>query len=261
MPLAALVALSLKPTAELAAPFTFWPQAVSWDHYRALVAGMHWTGLADWTRWTPWSRSYLQSLGYAAISTVASLLIALPAAYALSRRAFFGDRTLMAWLLVNRLTPPAILLGAYLQGAALARLTDSPVAVASAHLLFTLPIAVWILEGVLSRVPRSLDEAARVDGHSFGYVLRRILLPLIRRGVAVAAAYCFVASWSEQLLARVLMSGPVQPAGEGLVAALAGSRPDWGVAAAATVMLLLPGLFALAIIRSAFARGLSFGRL
>ena len=85
-------------------------------------------------------------------------------------------------------------------------LFDTHIAVALAHCLFNVPLAVWILEGFMSGVPREIDETAYIDGYSFPRFFLTIFLPLIKAGVGVAAFFCFMFSWVELLLARTLTS-------------------------------------------------------
>ena len=82
-------------------------------------------------------------------------------------------------------------------------LFDTVWAVALAHCLFNVPLAVWILEGFICGVPREIDETA-IDGYSFLRFFVSIFLPLIANGVGVTAFFCFMFSWVEQLLARTL---------------------------------------------------------
>ena len=68
-------------------------------------------------------------------------------------------------------------------------LIDTHIAVALAHMLFNVPLAVWILEGFISGVPKEIDETAYIDGYSFGRFFIRIFIPLIRSGIGVTAFF------------------------------------------------------------------------
>ncbi len=142
-----------------------------------------------------WYQGFANSLTYVVINTLISVTVALPAAYAFSRYRFVGDRHLFFWLLSNRMAPPAVFLLPFFQLYSAVGLFDTPLAVALAHCLFTVPLAVWILEGFMSAIPRSLDEMARVDGHSLPYFFFRIFLPAIRGGIGVTVFFCFMFSW------------------------------------------------------------------
>ena len=116
------------------------------------------------------------------MNTVLSLAVALPAAYAFSRYRFLGDKHLFFWLLTNRMAPPAVFLLPFFQ----LYPDDRPVRHAPRRgaraLLFNVPLAVWILEGFMSGVPREIDETAYIDGYCFPRFFVSIFLPLIRSG-------------------------------------------------------------------------------
>ena len=94
------------------------------------------------------------------MNTLISVTAALPAAYAFSRYKFLGDKHLFFWLLTNRMAPPAVFALPFFQLYSASGLFDTYLAVALAHCLFNIPLAVWILEGFMSGVPRELDETA-----------------------------------------------------------------------------------------------------
>ncbi len=118
---------------------------------------------------------------------------------------------------------------------------DTHLAVALAHLVFNVPLAVWILEGFMSGVPREIDETAYVDGYSFPRFFLTIFLPLIKSGVGVAAFFCFMFSWVELLLARTLTSVNAKPIVATMTRTVSASGMDWGVLAAAGVLTIVPG--------------------
>ena len=104
-----------------------------------------------------------------------SIALALPAAYAFSRYRFLGDKHLFFWLLTNRMAPPAVFALPFFNLYSAIGLFDTPWAVALAHCLFNVPLAVWILEGFMSGVPREIDETAYIDGYSLPALLREDL--------------------------------------------------------------------------------------
>jgi len=208
-----------------------------------------------------WSAGFANSLAYVAINTVISLVVALPAAYAFSRYRFIGDKHLFFWLLSNRMAPPAVFLLPFFQLYSAVGLFDTHLAVALAHCLFTVPLAVWILEGFMSSVPRSLDEMAQVDGHSPGYFFFRIFLPVIRGGIGVTVFFCFMFSWVELLLARTLTGSSAMPIVVVMTRTVSASGMDWGVLAAAGVLTILPGLAVVYFVRNHLVRGFALGRV
>ena len=208
-----------------------------------------------------WYQGFANSLSYVVLNTLISVLVALPAAYAFSRYRFMGDRHLFFWLLTNRMAPPAVFLLPFFQLYSAIGLFDTPLAVALAHCLFTVPLAVWILEGFMSAVPRSLDEMARLDGHRLGYFFLRIFLPTIRGGVGVAVFFCFMFSWVELLLARTLTGSEAKPIEVVMPRTVSASGMDWGVLAAAGVLTIVPGVAVVWFVRRHLVKGFALGRV
>jgi glycerol transport system permease protein len=190
-----------------------------------------------------------------------SVSVALPAAYAFSRYSFLGDKHLFFWLLTNRMSPPAVFLLPFFQLYSSIGLFDTPWAVAFAHTLFTVPLAVWILEGFMSGVPRELDETAYIDGYSFPRFFLRIFLPLIRAGVGVTAFFCFMFSWVELLLARTLTSVDAKPIAATMTRTVSAAGMDWGVLSAAGVLTIVPGAVVIWFVRDYIAKGFAMGRV
>jgi glycerol transport system permease protein len=160
-----------------------------------------------------------------------------------------GDKHLFFWLLTNRMAPPAVFLLPFFQLYSSLNLIDTHIAVALAHMLFNVPLSVWILEGFMSGVPKEIDETAYIDGYSFSRFFIQIFIPLVRSGVGVTAFFCFMFSWVELLLARTLTS----------VVSAAGM--DWGVLAAAGVLTIVPGALVIYFVRNYIAKGFALGRV
>ena len=208
-----------------------------------------------------WYEAFANSLAYVSLNTLISLLVAIPAAYVFSRFRFLGDKQLFFWLLTNRMAPPAVFLLPFFQLYSAIGLFDTPLAVALAHCLFTVPLSVWILEGFFSGVPRTLDEMARLDGHRFGYFFLRIFLPINRGAIGVTLFFCFMFSWVELLLARTLTGAETKPIVVVMTRTVSASGLDWGLLAAAGVLTVLPGIFVVWFVRKDLVRGFAMGRV
>ncbi len=208
-----------------------------------------------------WYEAFGNSLSYVLLNTLISVVVALPAAFAFSRYRFIGDRHLFFWLLTNRMAPPAVFLLPFFQLYSAIGLFDTPLAVALAHCLFTVPLAVWILEGFMSAIPRSLDEMARVDGHSLPYFFFRIFLPSIRGGVGVTVFFCFMFSWVELLLARTLTGSETKPIVVVMTRTVSAAGMDWGLLAAAGVLTIVPGVAVVWFVRRHLVKGFALGRV
>jgi glycerol transport system permease protein len=247
LPIYWLLNMSFKSNIEITAGLTLWPQAPTLQNYARIFTD------------PSWYNGYLNSLTFVAINTVISLAAALPAAYAFSRYRFVGDKHLFFWLLSNRMAPPAIFALPFFNLYSAIGLFDTHWAVALAHCLFNVPLAVWILEGFMSSVPREIDETAQIDGYSFPVFFVKIFLPLIANGVGVAGFFCFMFSWVELLLARTLTNN--MPISSIMTRTASAAGMDWGLLAAAGMLTLVPGALVIWFVRNHIAKGFALGRV
>ncbi len=244
-----LVNMSLKTNTEITTTLTLWPRNLTFDNYVKIFTDRSWYS------------GYIHSITYVIINTVLSVAVALPAAYAFSRYRFLGDKHLFFWLLTNRMAPPAVFALPFFNLYSAINLFDTPWAVALAHCIFNVPLAVWILEGFVSGVPREIDETAFLDGYSFPRFFIKILVPLIASGIGVAAFFCFMFSWVELLLARTLTSVNAKPISAIMTRTVSAAGMDWGLLAAAGVLTIIPGALVIWFVRNYIARGFALGRV
>ena len=249
VPIYWLVNMSLKTNAEITGTFSLWPLNPTLNNYRIILTD------------PSWYMGYVNSLIYVVLNTALSLAVALPAAYAFSRYRFLGDKHLFFWLLTNRMAPPAVFALPFFQLYSAVGLFDTHIAVALAHCLFNVPLAVWILEGFMRGVPREIDETAYIDGYSFPRFFVRIFMPLIASGIGVAAFFCFMFSWVELLLSRTLTSVNAKPIAATMTRTVSASGMDWGVLAAAGVLTIVPGALVIWFVRNYIAKGFALGRV
>jgi glycerol transport system permease protein len=249
LPIYWMVNMSLKTNEEILSTFSLWPHDFTLANYLTIFTD------------ESWYSGYINSMIYVAINMVIALTVALPAAYAFSRYSFLGDKHVFFWLLTNRMTPPAVFLLPFFQLYTTLGLMDTHIAVALAHLVFNVPLAVWILEGFMSGVPREIDETAYIDGYSFPRFFLTIFLPLIKAGIGVTAFFCFMFSWVELLLARTLTSVNAKPIVATMTRTVSASGMDWGVLAAAGVLTIVPGAIVIWFVRHYIAKGFAMGRV
>jgi glycerol transport system permease protein len=140
-------------------------------------------------------------------------------------------------------------------------LFDTHIAVALAHCLFNVPLAVWILEGFMTGVPKELDETAYVDGYSFGRFFVRIFMPAIASGIGVTAFFCFMFSWVELLLAKTLTSVAAKPIAATMTRTASTAGYELGLLAAAGALTLIPGAVVIYFVRNYIAKGFALGRV
>jgi glycerol transport system permease protein len=249
LPIYWLVNMSFKTNSEITGAFSLWPINPTLRNYTVIFTD------------PAWYNGYLNSILYVVMNTVISVSVALPAAYAFSRYRFLGDKHLFFWLLTNRMAPPAVFALPFFQLYSAFGLIDTHIAVAIAHCLFNVPLAVWILEGFMSGVPKEIDETAYIDGYSFPRFFAKIFVPLIASGIGVAAFFCFMFSWVELLIARTLTTTDAKPIAATMTRTVSASGMDWGVLAAAGVLTIIPGALVIYFVRNYIAKGFALGRV
>ncbi len=249
LPIYWLVSMSFKTTNEILGGLTLWPKNFTLDNYITILTQ------------PVWYNGYINSIIYVCMNTAISVTAALPAAYAFSRFRFLGDKHLFFWLLTNRMAPPAVFALPFFQLYSAINLFDTHIAVALAHTLFNIPLAVWILEGFMSGVPKQLDETAYVDGYGFWRFFVKIFLPTIRSGVGVAAFFCFMFSWVELLLAKTLTAVAAKPIAATMTRTASSSGFELGLLAAAGALTIIPGAVVIYFVRNYIAKGFSLGRV
>ena len=249
LPIYWLLNMSFKTTNEILGAFTLWPHEFTLENYITIFTD------------PTWYMGYINSLIYVTINTVISVTVALPAAYAFSRYRFLGDKHLFFWLLTNRMAPAAVFALPFFQLYSAVNLFDTHLAVALAHTLFNIPLAVWILEGFMSGVPKQLDEMAYVDGYSFPRFFVTIFVPTIAAGIGVACFFCFMFSWVELLLAKTLTAVEAKPIAATMTRTASTSGYDLGLLAAAGTLTIVPGAFVIYFVRNYIAKGFALGRV
>ena len=249
IPIYWLFTLAFQSNSDILGDFSILPTEVTLSNFAEI-----WSNPA-------WYQGFINSLSYVVINTTISIIVSIPAAYAFSRYRFLGDRQLFFWLLTNRMAPPAVFLIPFFQLYSAIGLFDTPFAVALAHCLFTIPLAVWILEGFMSSISRDLDEMAKIDGHSFLFFFFRVFIPINRSAIGVTIFFCFMFSWVELLLARTLTATTAKPIVVTMTRTISASGIDWGVLAAAGVLTIIPGIIVIWFVRKHLTKGFTLGRL
>lgn len=244
-----LIIMSFKTNGEIFSGITLVPQARTLENFRLILTD------------PDWYLGYVNAAVYALLNVAIAVTVAVPAAYAFSRYRFFGDRALLFGFLAFRMMAPAILLIPFVEVFSRLNMIDTHAAVALAHCFFNVPLAIWILEGFISSIPKEMDDIARVDGYSFPRYFFRILLPQIAPGVAVAAFFCFLFSWIEYLLSNALTVIDSKPIGAIMTRAGGVMSADVALLAAASVLGMIPGVILILFMKKHLARGFSMGRV
>ncbi|RZI94069.1 MAG: carbohydrate ABC transporter permease [Microbacterium sp.] len=162
-------------------------------------------------------RWLLNSLIIAVGTTVLSISLGVPLAYALSRFSFAGKAALGLALLFTQMLPEALLVVPLFSLFRRADLLNSLHGLILANTAFVLPVVALILKGAIDSVPRELDEATRVDGGRAPTVLLRVIVPLIGPSIAAAAVIAFFHAWNEYVFAvTFIFDKSLQPASVGV---------------------------------------------
>jgi multiple sugar transport system permease protein len=196
-PLLWLVSASVKSSGELnSLTVSLLPETWNWDNYARALARQGLVG------------STVNSALVAVASTALVILIAMPAAYVLARLKGAVRTAGVGWILISQVFPVILIILPLFLILRTIGLTDSLVGLALVHTTYTLPFALWMLQGYVSAIPEDLEEAGAMDGANRLTVLRRIVFPLLAPGVVATAMFSFVSSWNEFFFALVLLQSP-----------------------------------------------------
>jgi multiple sugar transport system permease protein len=253
LPLVMSLLASVKPTAEAAAsPPTYLPHAVSLDSYGRL-----------WSYQQGLPTYLANSLGTALLSIGFTLVLAVPAAYALARFQIPGKEVIFVVLLLALIVPYQALLTPMFLMFARIGLTNTLVGLAVLHTAIQLPFSLYVLRNSLSAVPRELEEAAITDGASSWQVLLRILVPSTVPAIVTVALFAFIMSWNEFLGALVMMSRgssftlPLILAAARTETSLGGT--DWGMLQAGITISIIPCVLVYLLLQRYYVSGLMTG--
>lgn len=192
-----------------------------------------------------------------------ALAVSLPAAYVFVRYRFIADKHLFFWFLTNRMAPPVVFSIPYLMIWRGLGLWDTQWGLILAYMVFEVPITIWILASFLAAIPREIDEAALIDGYGYRGLFFKFILPLIRPAIGVAMFFAWLFAWTDMFFASVLTSAVAKTIPAQLLTAL--GKVGWGVeygpAAAAGFVTIIPGLTLLYWARRYIVKGFTFGRL
>jgi sorbitol/mannitol transport system permease protein len=207
---------------------------------------------------SPWP-SLLNSVTASVLSTALVLLLAIPAAYALSIRPVRKWTDVLFFFLSTKMLPlVAGLLPIYLF-AQYAGLLDNIWLLIVFYTAMNLPIAVWMMQSFLSEVPVEMLEAAAMDGAGLTRTLRQVVAPVVMPGIAATALICFIFSWNELLFARVLTGTVAQTAPVFLTGFVTSQGLFLAKVCAAAVVVSLPVLAAGFAAQDKLVQGLSMG--
>lgn len=240
---------SIKPSDDyLAIPPVWFPEQPTLVHYTAaLFAYQGLTGL-------------INSIIVSVSATILSCLVGTLMAYSLARFNT-GGQHLSFWVLSQRFLPPiAIILPLFLNYR-LVGLQDTHAGLILAYTVFTLPVSVWMMFAYFRQMPRSLEEAALVDGCTRWTAFWRVAVPLAAPGIVAAAVFTFIACWTEFFFALVLTSRNAFTLPTVFRAFLSFQGAQYGEASALAIVSLVPSIVLGVLVQKHLVRGLTLGAL
>ncbi len=203
--------------------------------------------------------SFVNSLITAVLSTLLSLVLAVPAAYAVSRFRTRLGRVFILVALITRMVP-AIVVGVPL--IPLFRdlgISDTSFALAVAHTTISLPLSIWLMSSFFEAVPEELEEAAKIDGTGRLGALWRVVIPVVSGGLAVTAIFAFLASWNEFLFALLLTAVRAQTTPIVIANFQTQFGLDWGAMTALAAVYSVPVILLTLVLQRHIVAGLTLG--
>jgi multiple sugar transport system permease protein len=240
---------SIKPSDDyLATPPVWFPDAPTIVHYTAALFAYR--GL----------QGLINSLIISVSATILSCLFGTLMAYSLARFNT-GGQHLSFWVLSQRFLPPiAIVLPIFLNYRVLG-LNDTHFGLILAYTVFTLPVSVWMMFAYFRQMPRSLEEAALVDGCTRWTSFWKVAVPLAAPGIVAAAVFTFIACWTEFFFALVLTSRNAYTLPTVFRAFLSFQGAQYGEASALAIVSLVPSIALGVLVQKHLVRGLTLGAI
>ncbi|BFV60299.1 ABC transporter permease subunit [Kitasatospora sp. CMC57] len=209
---------------------------------------------------TDFASWFLNSVIVAGGTTVFGVLVAATTGYAVSRMRFPGHRQLMWTLLVTQMFPIAVLIVPMYTILASLKLLDGYTGLIIVYSATTVPYCAWLLKGYFDTIPVEIDEAGRVDGLSPFGTFWRLVIPLARPGLAVAAFYSFLTAWAEVAFASTfLLSSGKYTLAVGLQTFVSQYESQWNLMAATSVLIALPAALVFYLVQRHLVTGLTAG--
>lgn len=207
------------------------------------------------------ARSALNSLQISIITAVVSVLIALPASYAIARIRSRLNKAVIGWVLLSQMFPlililiPLFLLLRYIQ------LGDTHLGLILVYVVWSLPFSLWMLQGHIRAIPVEVEEAAAVDGAGRLRILKDVIAPLLMPGLVATVMFAFIQAWNEFFFALAVLKSPELATLSITLAKFTGvdGTAQWGPLAASCFLATLPSLALFAVIQRRLTSGLLSG--
>jgi arabinogalactan oligomer/maltooligosaccharide transport system permease protein len=244
-----VLSISLRPGNQLrSTDLSIIPPDATLDSYRALFTDQ------------PFLRWLANSLIVAAGVTVTGVALAAIGGYAFSRFRFVGRNSTMLAILTTQMFPATMLLLPLYILIARLNLINTYIGLMVFYTSTALPFCVWQMKGFYDTIPASLEEAARIDGCSRAQAFWRVILPLAVPGLVITALFSFMAAWSEYIVAaQVMQDEDMFTLPLGLKSFQASMSTQWGLYAAASILVSIPVVVVFLMLSKFLVSGLTLG--
>jgi multiple sugar transport system permease protein len=252
-PVVWLFIMSISPAAGLTAkPLVWWPQTMDFSRYGILLSSVENSAGAAFVA------SLVNSILVAGMATIAALVLAIPAAWAVSRTPSVGWSLYM--VIATYMLPPVALAVPLYFGLAHLGLLNSVFGLALVYLTILAPFTTWLMKSGFDAIPKEIEAAAMMDGAGLFATLRIITLPLAAPVMATSALFAFLLAWDEFFYALLFTSDLRAKTLTVAIADLAGGRvSDYGLIATAGVLAALPPVVIGLVMQRALISGLTSG--
>lgn len=192
-------------------------------------------------------------------TTILSLLLGVPAGYAIARSKSFLINSSSYFFLILLMVPPiAMLIPFYLVMRDL-RLLGTYASLIIIDTIFDAAFVVWMMRSYFKDVPEEMEEAGLVDGASHFQAFYRIALPLSVPGIVASALYCIIFSWNDFLFALMLTSPQTKTIPLGILASFSAVEISWGIMATMCIFAIIPAVIISLFLNRYFVQGLTMG--
>jgi multiple sugar transport system permease protein len=248
-----LFVMSISPPGDLAAkPLRWWPQHADFSRYAVLLS------TAENSAGAAFTSSLRNSIEIAGMATLAALVLAVPAGWAVSRTPSVGWS--LSMVIATYMLPPVALAVPLYMGLAYLGLLNNVFGLALVYLTILAPFTTWLMKSGFDTIPREIEAAATIDGAGLAQTWRIITLPLAAPVMATAALFAFLLAWDEFFYALLFTSDQRAKTLTVAIADLAGGRvSDYGLIATAGVLAALPPVAVGLFMQRALISGLTSG--
>lgn len=203
--------------------------------------------------------SYINSVIIAVCTTLLSLLLGIPMAYALARYPIKNKTGIQMWILSTKMAPVMMVAIPFYLIYREIGLIDTYAGMVIVYLLFNLAFTTWMMKGFFEGIPVELEESTRVEGATRLTALFRVVLPLTKGGIAATGIICFINAWNEFMLALILTSSRVKTTPVAITSFISFEGIRWGEIAAAGVLVALPVVVMGILVRKHLVSGMTMG--